>query len=61
MTKIERLLKASLSDEDRQDLLAFLETADKETPPLHLTIVKRGPTNGGKSSQLDIKLERHKT
>ena len=60
MTEIERLLKAALTDKDKKDLLAFLDAADQGVSPLRLRIVERGPTNGGKSSHLAIKLVRPK-
>jgi hypothetical protein len=61
MSRIDRNLKGNLSEQDKTDLNALLDWVDKTGTPLNIKVTRRGPTNGGKSSRLELKIEAQTT
>ncbi|WP_321473682.1 hypothetical protein [uncultured Paludibaculum sp.] len=55
--RLERT-NSELSEEDKAELLEFLDPVKRKSSPLSLKITDRGASNGGKSSHLEIRLER---
>ena len=52
------LTDSELSDEHKQELLDFLDPVKRTNSPLSLKITDRGSSTGGKSSHLEIRIER---
>jgi hypothetical protein len=58
---ILHLLESKLGDEDKAELQSFLAAVRQSPDRLTVTIPEKGPTNGGKSSFLVVKLKRDLT
>ncbi len=59
MSDIAKILKGKLSPEDQEELSSFFDAVAKSPTHLTVSLTEKGPTNGGKSSALVIKMDRN--